>query len=70
MAAPSGAAVGGRWKAFVGSNQTVQTVLLALKKEDPTMQDEHVPYVGLSKTLKLALGVCLIIRTLLETRKR
>ena len=56
LAAPSGAAVGERWKAFVGSRHAVLTVWLDVKEKGPTLQDMQVPYVDLSKMPKLALG--------------
>ena len=39
----------GGWKAFVGSSQTVQTVLLDLKEKRPTAQDRQVVYADVTK---------------------
>ena len=49
--------VGGGWKAFVGSSQTVQTVLLDLRQKGPTEQDKQVLYADVSKTLALTCSI-------------
>ena len=51
------ACVGGGWKAFVGSSQTVQTVLLDLREKGPTEQDKQVLYADVSKTLALTCSI-------------
>ena len=50
-AAASETGVGMGWKAFVGSSQTVQTVLLELKEKGSTVQDRRVLYADVSKRL-------------------
>ena len=59
-AAASETGVGGGWKAFVGSGQPVQTVLLDLKK-GPTVQGRKVLYDAVSKRLEHAASVLLIV---------
>ena len=49
--------VGGGWKAFVGSSQTVQTVLLDLREKGPAEQDEQVLYADVSKTLAMTCNI-------------
>eukprot|EP00904_Undaria_pinnatifida_P011765 jgi/Undpi1/7719/HiC_scaffold_23.g10192.m1 len=49
--------VGGGWKAFVGSSQTVQTVLLGLREKGPTEQDKQVLYADVYKTLALTCSI-------------
>ena len=48
-AAASETGVGGGWKAFVRSSQTVQTILLELKEKGPAVQDRRVLYADVSK---------------------
>ncbi|CAB1116228.1 unnamed protein product [Ectocarpus sp. CCAP 1310/34] len=47
----------GRWKSFVGSSQTVQTVLLDLKEKGPTDQDRQVLYADVTKKLGQAASI-------------
>ena len=47
----------GGWKAFVGSSQTVQTVLLDLKEKGPTAQDRQVLYADVTKKLGQAASI-------------
>ena len=49
--------VGVGCKAFVGSSQTVQTVLLELKEKGPTVQDTRVLYADISKRLGQAASI-------------
>ncbi|CAM9763170.1 unnamed protein product [Ascophyllum nodosum] len=56
-AAASETGVGGGWKAFVGSSQTIRTVLLELKEKGPTVQDRRVLYADVSKRLGQATSI-------------
>ena len=47
----------GVWEAFVGSSQTVQTVLLDLKEKGPTAQDRQVLYADVTKKLGQAASI-------------
>ena len=56
-AAASETGVVGGWKTFVGSIQTVQTVLLELKGKEPTVLDRRVLYANGSKRLGQAASI-------------